>query len=103
MVTPAAGTKPSLTTPTRNELAPQAKLAAWHTLSIVQAIGRLQADAAHGLTPTEASRRLAQSGPNTLSHAHHRSALSIFVSQFYSLIVALLLVATAIAFAIGDH
>ncbi|MEJ7590023.1 MAG: hypothetical protein WKF77_00590 [Planctomycetaceae bacterium] len=38
-----------------------------------------------------------------MSQAHQHSALSIFVAQFRSLIVALLVVATAIAFAMGDH
>ncbi len=95
--------KQSATSPSRDEHSPEANLATWHTLSIDQAFGRLQADAAQGLTPAEATRRLAQYGENALSHARQRSTLSIFIGQFRSLIVALLVAATAIAFAMGDQ
>ena len=77
--------------------------ASWHTLPLVEVIARLQADGAIGLTQTEAIRRLAQSGPNTLAPASKRSALFIFLAQFQSLIVALLAAATAIAFAMGEN
>ena len=98
-----AKTKQSATTLIGDERSPQANPAAWHTLSIEQAFERLQADAAQGLTPEEASRRLTRYGANTLSHARQRSTLSIFIGQFRSLIVALLAAATAIAFAMGDQ
>ncbi len=75
----------------------------WHTLSIEEVAARLQSDLACGLTQTEAARKLAQFGPNALVHARDRSALSILLAQFWSLIVGLLVIATAIAFAIGDH
>lgn len=75
----------------------------WHTLSVGQAFDLLKSDAAKGLTAAAASQRLAQYGPNMLTHAQQRSMLSIFVSQFLSLMVALLVAATAIAFAMGDR
>ena len=93
----------SATTLERDEQIPKTSQAAWHTLSVDQAFERLQADAAKGRTPAEASRRLAQYGANTLAHAKQRSTLSIFGSQFLSLIVALLVAATAISFAMGDR
>ena len=71
---------------------------AWRTLS-----RGCRADAAHGLTQAEAARRLAQYGPNTLAQAHQRSTLAILLAQFRSLIVALLVAATVIAFAMGDN
>jgi len=55
------------------------------------------------LTNAEAARRLALSGPNTLAQAHGRSALAIFAHQFTSLIVVLLIAATAVAFALGEN
>lgn len=55
-----------------------------------------------GLTRVEAARRLSQYGPNTLVAAHQRSALVILLAQFRSLIVALLVAATSIAFAMGE-
>jgi len=75
---------------------------AWHTLQIDETVQRLQSDVTAGLTDAEASRRLAQHGPNTLVQARGRSALTIFVHQFRSLIVALLVAATAVAFALGE-
>ncbi len=63
---------------------------------------RLDTDEALGLTQVEATRRLAQHGPNTLAQARQRSLLAIFLAQFQSLIVGLLVAATIIAFAVGD-
>src|SRR5688572_3705237 len=76
---------------------------AWHTLSADEVTRSLQADAARGLTNDEAARRRAQFGPNALAAAKGRSALSILIDQFKSLIVALLLAATVVAFALGEN
>ncbi len=76
---------------------------AWHTLTPDEACQSQQTDAAQGLTRAEAARRLAQYGPNALAQAHQRSTLAIFLAQFRSLIVGLLVAATVIAFAMGDH
>lgn len=76
--------------------------AAWHTLSLDEACERLRSHASRGLTQSEATRRLERFGPNTLSPPRQRSTLSIFLVQFQSLIVVLLVVATAIAFALGE-
>ncbi len=75
---------------------------AWHSLPLAEASQRLQTDVTRGLTGAEAARRLAQYGPNTLAKAYQRSALVIFLAQFRSLIVAMLVAATVIAFAMGD-
>ena len=76
--------------------------AAWHMLGVAEAFQRQQTDVTQGLSQAEAARRLTQYGPNTLAQARQRSTLSIFVAQFRSLIVALLVAAAAIAFAMGD-
>ena len=76
---------------------------AWHVLSFEAVKDSLQTDVARGLTQAEAARRLAQYGPNTLAQARERSAFSILFAQFRSLIVALLVTATVIAFAMGDN
>lgn len=102
MLAPAKKKPPSVT-PSGDERGSQASSTVWHTLSISPTFERLKSDPAKGLTVAEASRRLAQHGPNTLTLAQQRSTLSIFVSQFLSLIVALLIAATAIAFAMGDR
>ncbi len=77
--------------------------ATWHMLSIAEAIKTLQTDGECGLSQSEVTRRLAQYGPNTLSQAQERSVLSILLAQFNNLIVALLVAATAIAFAMGEN
>ena len=85
------------------EHGPSPQTIAWHTLPLAEAFQRQQTDASKGLTQAEAARRLAKYGPNTLAQAHQRSTLAIFLAQFQSLIVALLVVATVIAFATGDN
>ena len=84
--------------------APQAAdVQAWHVLSFEAVKDRLKTDVSRGLTQSEATQRLAQYGPNTLAQAPERSTLAILLAQFRSLIVALLVAATAIAFAMGDN
>ena len=75
---------------------------AWHTLTPLEACTSLHSDCARGLTDVEAAARFARHGPNAIDPAHGRSSLSILVHQFKSLIVLLLIAATAIAFALGD-
>ncbi len=77
--------------------------AAWHSLPLIEAFEQLQSDASQGLTQVEASERQDQFGPNSLSQARERSAMGILIAQFQSLIVALLVAATAIAFALGEN
>ncbi len=76
---------------------------AWHRLSLGEAFERLQVDATHGLTQAEADARVARYGPNKLAQSQQRSTLDIFLAQFRSLIVALLVAATVIAFAMGEN
>lgn len=74
----------------------------WHTLSVAAAAERLQTDTAHGLSASAASDRLAQFGPNALAHTPERSGWSMLIAQFRSLVVVLLVAATAIALVVGD-
>jgi Ca2+-transporting ATPase len=74
----------------------------WHALTVDEACAQLDTDAARGLNEDEAARRLVASGPNELPVTPARSTLSILLHQFKSLIVLLLIVATGIAFALGD-
>ena len=61
-----------------------------------------QVHRARGLTAAEAQQRLEQYGPNKLREAAQRSAWSILIEQFKSIIVLLLVFASALAFAFGD-
>lgn len=76
---------------------------AWHALSLEVVQDSLRTDAKRGLNQNEADRRLAQYGANTLEQAQQRSTFSILLTQFRSLIVALLVAATVIAFVMGEN
>ena len=90
------------TYPTGDRMQPQGEPEVWHTVPLDEAARRLQTDSTRGLTDAEAAQRLAQHGPNTLAHAPGRTALAMLVDQFKSLIVALLIAATAVAFAMDE-
>ncbi len=90
-------------TASRNGQEPSPEMAAWFTLSIDEVCTKQQSDLTKGLTQAEADRRILQHGPNTLAQSHQRSTWSILLAQFQSLIMALLVAATVIAFAMGDN
>ena len=75
----------------------------WHTLSAEEVARAFESDPIRGLTDAEITRRREQFGPNVLAQAKGRSVLAILVGQFKSLIVALLLVVTVVAFVLGDN
>ena len=75
----------------------------WHTQSTEAIAKALEVDLKAGLSGSEAEKRQKLFGLNILTESKGRSALSIFIDQFKSLIVALLVVATAVAFALGEH
>ncbi|BBO33414.1 cation-translocating P-type ATPase [Lacipirellula parvula] len=86
-----------------NESRSKPEIESWHTLPLAEVFKRLDANETQGLAQADAFRRLAQQGPNTLARAQQRTTLSILLAQFHSLIVVLLLAATAIAFAMGEN
>lgn len=59
-------------------------------------------DPRHGLSDGEVSARRAASGPNLLRRTGKRSAASVLVDQFRSLVVLLLAVAAALSLALGE-
>ncbi len=75
---------------------------AWHAQNVDDTARELNANITAGLTAADATARLAQHGPNALDSAPRRSSLAILVHQFRSLIVLLLVVASTIAFVVGD-
>ncbi|MGH7305637.1 MAG: cation-translocating P-type ATPase [Candidatus Rokuibacteriota bacterium] len=77
-------------------------LEVWHTLPADEVASRMRTEPERGLSRAEAVRRLEEHGANALVETRGRSALAIVVGQFRSLIVALLLAATAVALALGD-
>jgi Ca2+-transporting ATPase len=75
---------------------------AWHTLPADEAARRLGVDPHRGLGEGEVRERRRRFGSNTLTASRGRSPLAIFAAQFKSLIVALLVAATAVALVMGD-
>ena len=74
----------------------------WHALAADEVLQRLGA-ARGGLTGKDAEERLARHGTNTLQVRKPVSVWAIFRHQFQSVVVWLLVVATGLAFVIGDH
>ena len=62
----------------------------------------LEVDPAQGLSASEAARRLVRHGPNQLRAPRRRPAWHVLLDQFKSLVIALLGVATGLAFVVGE-
>ena len=75
---------------------------AWHTLPAAEVSRRVHTEPERGLSDAEASRRLERYGPNALTEKAARSAVAILGDQFKSLIVVLLVAATAVAVALDE-
>jgi Ca2+-transporting ATPase len=73
----------------------------WHTLAPDAALAALTSTR-DGLAADEAQRRLERYGLNRLEVAPPASAWSILLAQFRSVVVLLLVAATALAWALGD-
>jgi Ca2+-transporting ATPase len=56
----------------------------------------------YGLTSEEAARRLARYGPNQIEEARQVSRVAIFMRQFASLLIVILLIAAGIAILLGE-
>jgi Ca2+-transporting ATPase len=74
----------------------------WHALSVAEVSARLGSDPVRGLDPEEARRRLERDGPNALAETRSRPAWRIFVDQFRSLVVGLLIAAAALALVMNE-
>jgi P-type Ca2+ transporter type 2C len=64
---------------------------------------KLLSDTQRGLASAAAFRRMVRYGPNRLAEARGRSPLAILIDQLRSLVVLLLISASAIAFALGEN
>ncbi len=73
----------------------------WHAIDGHAAIEAIRSDAVAGLSAAEVQQRLLRGGPNSLPEPHRRSLLSVFVAQFRSPLIYLLLGAAGLALALG--
>ncbi|MFA7429111.1 MAG: cation-translocating P-type ATPase [Rhodospirillaceae bacterium] len=74
----------------------------WHTLSSDDVASELEVTPATGLSGAEAEERLSQWGENRLVEAKPRPLWLKFLDQFTGFLVIVLLLAAALAWAIGD-
>ncbi|MFA9446748.1 cation-translocating P-type ATPase [Egicoccus sp. AB-alg6-2] len=73
-----------------------------HTVGPAALAAALAVDVDAGLTRDEAATRLERYGRNEIAEPPRRSRLSLFVAQFKSLLIAILVVAAGLAAAVGD-
>ena len=76
---------------------------AWHALGVREVLADLGADAASGLAPDEARRRLSRVGPNRVGEHPETSLWRLLLDQFRSVVVLLLLAAAGIAWALDER
>ncbi|HQW30575.1 MAG TPA: HAD-IC family P-type ATPase, partial [Verrucomicrobiales bacterium] len=74
---------------------------AWHSESAEEVLGQLSS-AAIGLSAAEVTQRLAGDGPNELTEGKRISPFQIFLGQFKSLIIWILIVAGVISGVLGE-
>ena len=87
----------------QTDAAPERERRDWHALPPGTVTIKLATDAARGLSVVEAQRRLAIYGPNELTQATTTSAITIFLRQFASLVIWILIAAAAISAAMGER
>ncbi len=85
----------------KNELLNQSEVPIWASQD-GELFARLDADIKQGLSAAEAATRLESFGPNTIAQAEQTPAWKIFLRQFKSPLVVLLVVAAAASFAFQE-
>lgn len=73
----------------------------WHNLTIEETITRIETNT-EGLQQEEAAARLNKYGPNELQEQDGKSALKIFLSQFFDIMILVLVIAAIVSGFIGD-
>ena len=74
----------------------------WHALTIEIVAAELRTDASRGLTEAESRKRLESGGANVLPEARGSGAWSLFLGQFKSLVIWLLIVAGIVSALLGE-
>ncbi|MHB9006854.1 MAG: cation-translocating P-type ATPase [Limisphaerales bacterium] len=82
-------------------IAPQPKVEFWHHRSTEELLAQFGSTAS-GLSAPEAARRLVVDGPNELKEGKRISPLQIFLAQFKSLIIWILIAAGVISGVLGE-
>lgn len=74
----------------------------WHSVSIDDAVARLDSHLVNGLTRAEADRRWREHGPNTLQAARSTAWYTVLVRQFTDVLIFILMVAAVVSLAVGE-
>jgi Ca2+-transporting ATPase len=75
----------------------------WHTVNIEDMIENLQTDLSAGLSTDEAAQRLLEFGSNVLAETEPISSWRLFISQFVSTLVLILLAACLVSAVLSDY
>ena len=81
--------------------ASEATNSSYYRLDVASLIHQLRSDGSLGLNQAEAARRLREQGANELKSIERISPWSIFLAQFKNVLIAILLVATALSVFLG--
>ena len=76
---------------------------AWHSQTVQEVLQELATRIEHGLTTEEATKRLAEYGPNELREKPPTPFYTLVLEQLKSFVVILLIVASIISFVLGDR
>jgi len=74
----------------------------WHALEAQEALSKQNSSKA-GLSSTEAAERLNKYGPNQLAAGKKNSPIKIFLVQFKSILILILIAAAIVSFATGHQ
>lgn len=74
----------------------------WHNHSTAEVVNRLETDETQGLSLAEAKGRLIQYGPNQIRKGQGISPWRLFLGQFKSLVIGVLIGAAAVSAALGE-
>ena len=74
----------------------------WHTIAATDSLNYLETTRS-GLSPEEAVERLELYGPNELEAEKKASPWALLASQFTSLLIVILVIASAISWGMGDY
>ena len=74
-----------------------------HTLAPTDVAALLEVDTSSGLSPTAASTRLAEVGPNKLAETKRRPGILRFLDQFRDVLIIILLVAAVVSFVVSGE
>jgi Ca2+-transporting ATPase len=76
---------------------------AWHAMPIDQVAAELGGSLIRGLAPSEAASRLEREGPNEIRKARRESPLIMFLRQFESVVIWVLIAAALVSVALGER